>query len=109
MATLISVIDAPSQELSVTIDNTRLRLRLNYSYQQDRWVMDVYRETELLLAGRKLLNGFNLVRSFGFGVGAFVVVDERPTKQDPNRINFPQGQVKLYHVPDGEKYAAMAS
>lgn len=105
MATLISVIDAPSQELSVTIGNTRLRLRLNYSYMQDRWTMDIFKETTLLLAGRKLLGGFDLVRSFGFGIGAFIIVDERPNRQEPNRVNFPSGSVKLYHIPDGEKYA----
>ena len=91
----ISIANHPDQELSVRFSDQDVRLKILFNPSANRWTMDIWIDGVLRLAGRKLLASIDIIEPYDLGIGHIYVVDTRMQKQQPERYNFPAGDVRL--------------
>lgn len=101
---VFKIIDEADQQFSAVMNNRRVTIRLRYNKVLDRWMLDLSIDDVPVLNGRRIVAGLDLLRGFGFGVGAIVAYS--PTGAAPGRSAFPLGSVKLYQVSADEMKAA---
>jgi len=93
-----SVLDAPSQSADVTMNGRRINILLNYNALYDYWTLNLYEEGRPLVVGRKLVLGVDLIERYNLGIGKIICyhVTSKVVREEPNRVNLPNGDVKLY-------------
>lgn len=101
---VFKIIDQADQQFSAVMNNRRVTLRLRYNKVVDRWMLDLSIDDVPVLNGRRVVAGLDLLRGYGFGVGAIVAYS--PTGAEPGRSALPLGTVKLYQVSAEEMKAA---
>lgn len=88
----------PDQKFSLILNGRRVTLRLRYNVTTDRWSFDMAVDDLEVLHGRRIVTGVNLMKAFSqFDVGALfaeVIVPD----SEPDRLNLPNGNVRLYHA-----------
>lgn len=101
---VFKIIDQADQQFSAVMNNRRVTIRLRYNKVVDRWMLDLSIDDVPVLNGRRVVAGLDLLRGFGFGVGAIVAFS--PSGAAPDRAALPSGVVKLYSVSAEEMKAA---
>ncbi|MBD8556289.1 hypothetical protein IFT84_17410 [Rhizobium sp. CFBP 8762] len=102
-----TVSDQADQQFSAVVSNRRITLRLRYNPTNDRWSFDLSIDDTPVLHGRRIVIGVDLLAAFDFGVG---VIFAAPVVEgaEPNRVQLPNGSVKLLHATQEEAAAASA-
>lgn len=97
MATVteIPVIDAPFQTLTTSLNGTPVGLALSYNETSDRWSFDLSVKGEIVITGRRIVLGVDLLKPFGLGLGKLVAVDWDGVGAEPGRSDLPAGLVRL--------------
>jgi hypothetical protein len=94
----IPIIDAASQDMTLSLNGKRCRLRLDYNTRADRWSFALWVNDVLVLSGRRIVTGCDLVGAFDFGVGQIVAASWDNGATDPDRRNLPSGRVRLFSI-----------
>lgn len=102
-----NVIDAPDQQFGTILNRRRVTLRLRYNPSSDSWSFDLSIDNLPVLHGQRIVIGVNLLGSYDFGIGQIFAWPAVPGSR-PDRVNLPNGNVRLYHVTDDEAEAAMS-
>lgn len=100
---VFKIIDQADQQFSAVLNNRRVTLRLRYNKVLDRWMLDLSIDDVPVLNGRRIVAGLDLLRGFGFGIGALVAFS--PSNAEPTRNALPGGKVKLYQLSPDEMTA----
>jgi hypothetical protein len=101
---VFNIVNEADQQFSAFFDNRRVTLRLRYNKVLDRWMFDLSIDDVPVLNGRRIVNDRDLLRGFGFGIGALVAFS--PSNAEPTRNTLPGGKVKLYQLSPAEMAAA---
>lgn len=98
---IIPVAESHDQEMSVFMAGQRVTLRLRCNVSTDRWSVDLSRDDEPILHGRRVLTRVDALEPFDFGLGSLFF---HATQDDavPNYDNVVAGIVELIHVEPGE-------
>lgn len=104
MPSQITVIDQPSQKLTVSLGGQRVGLHLKYNTRTNRWTFDLTNTSnERVIMGRKLVLGADLLAPFAFGLGqirAFAPI----ANTQPGREELPLNKVLIIHIAPGEVF-----
>lgn len=93
----IPVISDPSQRLSTSLSGRRVDLTFNYNSWADRWCFDLEIDGAQVLAGRRIVNGVDLIEPFNFGIGKIIAAPWGESEAEPGRNELPSGAVRLFH------------
>ena len=102
------IIDAPDQQFGAILNGRRVTLRLRYNPSIDRWSFDLSVDNLPVLHGQRIVIGTDLLGAFSFGIGQIFAWPYVQGAQ-PDRVNLPNGNVRLYHVTDEEAENAAIS
>lgn len=102
------IIDAADQQFGTVLNRRRVTIRLRYNVRTDRWSFDLSIDNLPVLHGKRITTGVDLLASFNFDIGQIFAWPVVPGSQ-PDRINLPNGNVRLYHVSDEEAENAAIS
>lgn len=97
MNTEIPVLDHPDQEFHVRSGDKDIKIKLLFNPSSNRWTFDLWINEKLMLAGRKLVAGIDLIAPYSFNIGHLYVIDTRANNNEPSRYNLPRGDVRLIH------------
>lgn len=102
---VFTIADEADQQFSTVLGGRRVTIRLRYNVTMDRWSFDLSIDDLPVLHGRRVVTGIDLLEPFGFGIGMLVAA---PIKVGslPGRSDFPNGNVKLFHLTEDELEAA---
>jgi len=97
MATVteIPVIDAPFQTLTTSLNGMPVGLALGYNETSGRWSFDLSVNGTVVITGRRIVLGVDLLKPFALGLGKLVAVDWDGTDAEPGRSELPAGEVRL--------------
>lgn len=100
MATLydLPIIDAPDQTFTCSLNDKRCQFRVVFNETSNRWSFDLWINDILVLTGRRIVTGVDLVRAFAFDIGAVFAFSWGAEGIAPDRVNLPAGRVKLIQV-----------
>lgn len=90
----ITVTDDEMQRLDTFLNGKSISLAFNYNSFSDRWSFDLWIAGELVLTGRRLILGANLLRPFDFGLGSLHVFDWVEGSK-PGRKELPRGDCRV--------------
>lgn len=102
------VTDAPDQQFGAILNRRRVTIRLRYNVTSDRWSLDLSIDNLPVLHGQRVVLGVNLIDGYGFDIGQIFAWPTVGGVQ-PDRVNLPNGNVRLYHVTDEEAENAALS
>lgn len=91
----ITVIDEPRQTLETYLGGKSIKLAINYNAFINRWSFDLWIDGVLMVAGRRLILGANLLRPFDLGIGGLHVFDWQEGSL-PGRSELPSGACRIY-------------
>jgi hypothetical protein len=94
------IIDAPDQQFSATLGGKRVTIRIRYNPTMNRWNMNLGIDENMVLHGRRIVAGVDLLEPFDFGIGVLFAGTDRIGGEDiePGRLQLVGGDVKLYHA-----------
>jgi len=102
----IKLIDTPKQTFTINLNGNRIIFKFLYNTISDRWTFDMTFDGTLLLSGRKVLKGFNLIGQFveisALNLGLIFCEEVEEQGAEPNRNNIPGGVVRILHVTQEE-------
>ena len=101
MANEILLTDAADQEITAVFNDTRCTLRFRYNTTSDRWSFDLRKGEPLVVVGRRIEIGVDLIKPFRLGLGSLFAVDWERKDAEPNRLAFAERRVRLYQSDDG--------
>jgi len=101
----ITVTDVPWQRLETYLSDTAVSIELWWNETSARWSMSLEIAGTLVLSGKRLVTGVNLLAPYEFGIGSFYVVDYEGLGGAPGRDSLPSGQFIICH-DDGLPEAA---
>lgn len=96
-----SIVDHADQQFATVLNNRRVTLRLRYNTTSDRWSFDLSLDDQVVLHGRKVVTGVDLLAAFDFGIG-MIVAASITTGAVPGRDELPSGAVKLFSLTEDE-------
>jgi hypothetical protein len=82
------------------MNGVRCQMRVVYNVMSERWSFDLWVNDALMLAGRRIVTGCDLIGAFAFGIGKIVAASGEGDALEPNRDNLPAGRVRLFHIAD---------
>jgi hypothetical protein len=94
--------DAPDQEFTTILNGQRCGLRFRYSPTTDRWNFDLRIADELVLIGRRVVTGVDLVGAFDFGIGGIFAGDFEGKGAAPGRTEIPERRIRIYQIDPAE-------
>lgn len=100
------IIDAPRQTFSAVLNGRRCTISLAYNVTTERWNMDLSIDGTLVLAGRRVVHGVDLLAPFQFGLGTIFAGDHEGKGSLPDYEALIEGRTRLYHVTPAEIEAA---
>lgn len=103
-----NIADMPDQKLSVTLNNQRVTLRLRYNPSSDRWTLDLALDDLPIMHGRRIVLDVDLIEQLNLDIGHLFAVAVVPGAM-PDRQQLVNGNVRLYHLSDGELNAPISS
>lgn len=95
----IPITSAPRQRFNTTLNGRSCQFDVNYNVTTDRWSFDLWIDSVLVLAGRRIVLGVDLVEPFRFGIGKIFAVAWEPGAV-PDRTGLPSGAVRLINAVD---------
>lgn len=100
MATLyeLPVIDAPDQIFTCSLNGRRCQFRLVHNQSNDRWAMTLWIDDVMVLAGKRVVTGCDLVGAYQFGIGKIVCEPWETGAAAATRTTLPSGRVRLFQV-----------
>ena len=102
MPSQITVIDHPSQKLTISLGGQRVGLHLKYNTRSNRWTFDLTNADNVrLVMGRKLVLGADLLAPFAFGLGQIRAFAPN-AGTEPGREELPLNKVLVVHIAPGE-------
>lgn len=101
----LPIIDAPSQLFTTTLSGRRCDFLVNYSTWSDRWSFDLSIDGVVVLSGRRIVLGVDLIAPFGFGIGSLIASPWGEDEAEPGRTELPSGRVRLFHYDPTEAAA----
>lgn len=96
-----------NQKFAMILNDQRVSFRFWYNSTNDRWSFDLSIDDLPVLYGRRVTLGVDLLAPFSFGIGKLFAVDSVPGAV-PDRLQFPNGSVRLYQISDDELNAAIS-
>jgi hypothetical protein len=96
----LPVLDAPDQTFTCSLNGRRCQIRVVYNAWSDRWSFDLWVNDVLVLVGRRIVTGCDLIGAFAFGVGKIVCAAWEAGGLAPDRASLPAGRVRLFHIAD---------
>jgi hypothetical protein len=94
------VLDTPDQTFTCSMNGKRCQIRIVYNVMSQRWSFDLWVNDALVLTGRRIVTGCDLVEAFAFGIGRIVAAAWEGEGLAPDRQNLPAGRVRLFHIAD---------
>ena len=102
MPSQITVIDQPSQKLTISLGGWRVGLHLKYNTRTNRWTFDLTNaDNARVIMGRKLVLGADLLAPFAFGLGQIRAFAPN-VGTEPGREELPLNKVLVIHIAPGE-------
>lgn len=95
----LPVIDAPRQRWNCVLNGRRCEFDLAYNPTTQRWSFDLRVDDTLVLAGRRIVTGIDLLQPFDFGIGRLIAWPMEKGAE-PGRTELPSGRVRLFNVVD---------
>lgn len=102
------IIDAADQQFGAILNKRRVTIRVRYNVTTDRWSFDLSVDNLPVLYGQRIVTGVDLLGAYDFGIGRLFAIPIVPGAV-PDRINLPNGNVRLYHMTDDEVENAAVS
>ena len=99
------IIDAADQQFSTIVNNQRCTIRIRYNVWNDRWSFDLSIDDAVVLCGRRIVPGVDLLAPFRFGVGVIFCIPNTEGAV-PDRAALPAGDVRVYQATAAEYEAA---
>ena len=99
----------PGQAFTTSFNGIRCRMRIRYNTFADRWFFDLWVRDVLMLSGRRIVTGVDLLAAFGLGIGALFAVDYAGAGAVPDRTALPARQVRLYQIDPDELAEVLAA
>jgi len=94
----LPIISDPSQSFTTTLSGRRCDFLVNYNAVSDRWAFDLSIDSILVVAGRRIVSGVDLIKPFAIGIGAIVAAPWGDADDNPGRTQLPAGLVRLFHI-----------
>lgn len=91
----IPVIDAPFQRLETVLNDTPVEITLTWSEWAGRWSMSLVLAGTIIVQGRRLVPGVDLLRGYGLSLGRLFLVDWTGLGGEPDRKALPAGDFRL--------------
>lgn len=98
----IILTDAADQEFTTILNDLRCTFRFRWNVLGGFWTFDLWVREELVLLGRKVVLGVDLVAPFNFGIGAIFAVDYEGKGLLPDRTSVPERRVRIFHADPEE-------
>lgn len=102
------IANLPDQQFATVLNGRRVTIRLRYNVTVDRWSFDLSIDDLPVLYARRIVTGVDLIEPFKFGLGLIFALDVT-VGADPNRVQLPNGEVRLYHATEEELADAAVS
>jgi len=96
-----TIINAADQQFGTVLNNRRVTIRLRYNVSSDRWSLDLSIDDLPVIHGLRVVTGADLLDGFNLGLGRLIALPMQP-RVPPDRVNLPNGNVRLYHLTDEE-------
>ena len=101
------IVDAADQQFAARLGNRRCTMRLRYNPTNQRWSFNLAIDDQMVLHGRRIVTGVDLLRAYHFGIGLIFAGSEGKILVEPGRSELINGLVKLYHMTE-EDYEQLA-
>jgi hypothetical protein len=94
------ITDSPDQQFSATLGGKRVVMRIRYNPSINRWSLNLGIDKDMVLHGRRIVTGCDLLDAFDFGIGVLFAGTDKPGGEDlpPGREELVGGTVKLFHA-----------
>ncbi|TQI72896.1 hypothetical protein FHT98_0616 [Bosea sp. AK1] len=96
----LPIIDAVDQEFTCSLNDKRCRFRVMFNEWSGRWTFALWIQDVLVLTGRRIVTGVDLVGPFHFGIGKIVCMHWDQGNLEPDRENLPSGRVRLFQITE---------
>lgn len=103
----LDILDESKQKFSLIVAERRVTIELWYSVAIDRWSFSLALDGDMVITGRKIVTGVDLLAPFNLGIGVLFAHSESGAL--PTRNALPLGLVKLYHATQEEVDAAISA
>ncbi|MEP9376211.1 hypothetical protein ABLE91_05835 [Aquabacter sp. CN5-332] len=95
----IPITNAARQRFITTLNGRSCQFDVNFNVTTQRWSFDLEIEGTLVLAGRRIVLGVDLLEPFKLGLGQIFAVAWTPGAL-PDREGLPSGAVRLINAVD---------
>lgn len=104
----IALSDAPDQEFALILEGESVIMRLRWNPTVERWHMDLRIATEVVMVGRRVVPGVDLIEPFDFGIGRIFAwpINEGATVNYDDMVS---GATRLFQANDADLIAAGAA
>lgn len=96
------------QQFAMILNNRRVTFRFRYNVSSDRWSFDLSIDDQPVLYGRRVVTGVDLIGAHNFDIGLLFAVSIVPGAV-PDRVQLPNGSVRMFHIMQDELNAAISS
>ena len=92
-----NISNAADQLFSCTLNGKRCSIRLRFNTSMNRWTINMAIDDLMVLHGRKVVTGVDLLRAYDFDIGLMWCTSETNLTYEPGRKELVSGLVKLFH------------
>jgi hypothetical protein len=103
------IADSADQQFSVSLNQRRTTFRLRYNPTNDRWSFNLAVDDKMVLHGRRVVTGIDLLEPFDLGIGIVFAGTDRIgiDNVEPGRSQLIDGEVKIFHALEEDVKLAM--